>query len=439
MKKYCVIVLCLLCSIAAMAQGTDTLVYHTVEVDPAIVHGTLNVRPIGEVQVGWRVSVTVTPDENYHLGSVTVYKTTEPNVTVELVEEHFVMPDFNVTVTAVFESDLPVIEGEITAPAAICAGGSLELTAPTVQLADSQGWEMSPDENFQHPTAYTDQPLDASYNGWKLRYWASNRTGTVYSNVVGITVNEVKEVTVTGDAMACTMQECEYSVKKEAGVNYTWEVSDASATVTLNNNSVKVCWSTAGTQKVSVLAENPTTGCSTNAELGVKVLSYVNPSDLNAIVAKKHNGKEYILIYPNPKDHYRYQWYKDGQKIAGANGQYYYQEGGLDAGVYKLYLSFNADANGNLFGGAFTADYMVLDVVKLDIYPNPAQMGDNLVVLNEVGNETVVTIYTLDGRMAHRQTVSGTQAVISADLTKGLYMVHLTDGNIEKVQKIVIK
>lgn len=439
MKKYCVIILCLLSSIAAMAQGTDTLVFHTVEVDPTIVHGTLNVRPTGEVQVGWRVSVTATPDENYHLESVTVHKTTEPNVTVELVEEHFVMPDFDVMVTAVFESDLPVIEGEITAPAAICAGGSLELTAPVVQLADSQGWEMAPNDSFQHPTAYTDQPLDASYNGWKLRYWASNRTGTVYSNVVGITVNEVKEVTIAGDAMGCTMQECEYSVRKEVGLNYSWEVSDASATVTVNSNTVKVCWSSAGTQKVSVQAENPTTGCSANAELSVKVQSYVNPSDLNAIVAKKRNGKEYILIYPNPKDQYRYQWYKDGQKIAGANGQYYYQEGGLDAGVYKLYLSFNADANGNLFGGAFTDDYIVWGVTKLDIYPNPAQEGDNLVVVNEAGNEVVVAIYSMEGRLVHRQTVSGTQAVISTDLMKGIYMVHLSNGNSNKIQKIIIK
>ena len=356
MKKYFIFVLLLLGSIAVLAQGIDSLEIHLVMVDPDIVHGTLSVRPVGDVQEGARVRVAATPDPDYELESITVYNIQEPEQIVDFVEDHFVMPDFDVMVTASFVEVVPAIE-----------------------------------------------------------------------------------LTIIGDAMAITMQECEYSVRKENGLTYTWEVSDPLATVQANNNSVKVCWGTAGDQMVTVLAMGPQGGSSSSAEMMVKVQSFVNPSDLNAIVAKKHNGKDYILIYPNPKENYRYQWYKDGQKIAGANGQYYYKEGGLDAGFYKLYLSFNADANGNLFGGAFTDDYMVWGVNKLDICPNPAQEGDDLVVVNETGSELAVTIYSVDGRMVHCQNVSGTQTVIGANLKKGIYLVHFNDGNNDEVQKIVIK
>lgn len=358
MKKIFAFVLLLLGSIAVMAQSNDTLYWHFVEVDPDIVHGTLNVRPTGEVQTGTRVRVSAVPDPNYVLESITVYNIQVPDETVELVDDHFVMPDFDVIVTASFVDALPVIVGDIVAPAAICDGESLSLTPPRVQNATEQGWLLCPDTFFQMAIPYTGQPLEVSYDGWKLCYWASNGTSRVLSNIVGI-----------------------------------------------------------------------------------RVTSFINPSDLNAIVAKKHNGKDYILIYPNPKDTYRYQWYKDGQKIAGANGQYYYPKEGLADGEYQVYLSFNADAQGQLFCGAFSTVYAVRNSKEMfSIYPNPSSISEVVTVNNESEQEAMMSIFGLDGKLLYSQQVSSGMNEISIRLPQGLYFCHFSDasGN-HNVQKLVVQ
>lgn len=440
MKRILAFVLFLLGSIAVMAQGNDTLSWYIVEVDPDIVHGTLNVRPTGEVQTGTRVRVAAIPDPDYTLGSIRVYNIQEPLQTVDVVDDHFVMPSFDVMVTATFVGDLPVILGDIVAPAAICAGESLSLTAPQVENADEQGWMLCQDEAFQATVAYTGQPLDVSYNGWNLCFWASNRSGTVYSNIVSITVQEAKELVLSGDLMACTMQVCDYSVRKENGATYKWEVSDPQAELMVTDNSAKVRWATAGNQIITVVAEF-NAGCSASAEMNVLVQSFVNASDVNAIVAKKHNGKDYILIYPNPKDTYRYQWYKDGQKIAGANGQYYYPKDGLADGEYQVYLSFNADAQGQLFCGAFSAVYAVRNGKEMfSIYPNPSSTSEGVTVNNESEHEAMLSIFGLDGKLLYRQQVSGGMNELSIRLSQGLYFCHFSDesGN-HTVQKLVVQ
>lgn len=440
MKKIFVFVLLLLGSVAVMAQGSDTLNYFKVEVDPDIVHGTLVVRPTGDVQVGTRVSVTATPDPNFALGTITVYHIQDPNHTVELVENHFVMPDFDVMVTATFVGDLPVIEGSIVAPAAICSGDALTLTAPQVQYADNQGWLICPDSFFQMAVDYTGQPLDASYNGWMLCFWASNSSGMVFSNIVSITVQEAKVPVLTGDLMACTMQECEYSVRKESGATYKWEVTDPMAELKESDKGLKVRWATAGHQKITVVADY-NIGCSASAELTVQVQSFVNASDVNAIVAKKHNGKDYILIYPNPKDTYRYQWYKDGQMIAGANGQYYHPQDGLANGEYQVYLSFNADAQGHLICGAFSPVYTVRNEREMfSIWPNPSSASEGVVVTNESEHEAVLSIFGLDGKLLHRQQVGSGTTELGIRLPQGLYFCHFSDESGELlVQKLVVK
>lgn len=440
MKRIFAFVLLLLGSIAVMAQSNDTLDYYNVEVDPNIVHGTLNVRPTGLVQVGARVRVSATPDPNYTLESIMVYNEEEPGLTVEILDDHFVMPDFDVMVTATFVGDLPVILEDLVAPAAICAGESLSLIAPQVQNADEQGWMLCQDDAFQATVNYTGQPLDISFNGWRLIFWASNRSGTVYSNIVSITVQEAKELVLSGDLMACTMQECNYSVKKENGATYKWEVSDPQAELKVTDNSVKVRWATAGNQIVTVEAEF-NAGCSASAEMGVLVQSFVNASDVNAIVAKKHNGKDYILIYPNPKDTYRYQWYKDGEKIEGANGQYYHPKDGLADGQYQVYLSFNADAQGQLFCGAFSAVYTVRNGKEMfSIWPNPSSDSEGVSVTNESQQAAMLSIFGLDGKLLYRQQVGSGTTELGIHLSQGLYFCHFSDesGN-HTVQKLVVQ
>jgi hypothetical protein len=412
--------------------------YHAI-VDPNITHGTVTVSPNGNVNVGTTVTITVHPEAFYELESLRVINMNNASQTVAINNNTFVMPSFDVMVTATFALQPPTITGSIVAPQAICSGNALTLTAPSVANADQQGWQMAPDATFGNVVAYTGQVLDGSYNGWKLRYMASNATGTVYSNVVNITVN-VLEPTLTGDLSICTMQTGTYTAGSVGNATLTWTVSDAAATVTESGKTLKVQWFTAGQQTITLNAYNEETGCSATVIITVNVLSFVNSNDVNKIVAKKHDGRDYILIYPNPKESYKYQWYKDGAAIKDATGQYLYQSGGLDAGAYKVYLSLNADANGNLIGGAFTNEYTVTGAAKLNLCPNPAQENEGVIIMNESGEETLVSIFTLDGRMVHQQTVSGTQATLDVKLSQGMYIVKFIDAQYNETnEKLIIK
>lgn len=386
----------------------------------------------GEYEYQTEVIVTAVPNEGYAFVNWTEY---DDEVSTEASDT--IVVTWDVEWVAHFTL-LPPVVGTVVAPHGICSGESLELTTPEVTNADEQGWEMAPDGQFANVVAYTGQELDASYNGWQLRYYAANNAGIVYSNVVGIVVNTL-EPELTGDAVLCSMLTGTYTALNVGGADLTWTVSDPAATVTEANKIITVVWTTAGEQTVTLLAENSETGCSATVTMAVTVQSFVNESDINDIVAK-NNGNDYILIYPNPKDTYKYQWYKDGQPINGAKGQYYHQENGLDSGVYKVYISFNADADGNLFCGAFTKEYIVAEPVTLGLCPNPAHVNEGIVVMNGNGGELSIDIYSLDGRLLHQQTVSGTQVALNVNLPKGLYLVKLTDQDmVETTQKLIIE
>lgn len=411
---------------------------YTVTIDSHITHGTLVVSPSGEVEVGNVVAITATPDENYELETIQAYKLGDESQQVSLSENTFVMPNYDVFVTATFKEIMtpPVIIGFIETPAVICVGESLELTAPMVINAENEGWEMAANQSFDPVMAYTGQPLDASFDGWKLRYAATNVAGTVYSNVVTVTVKAMDHLGLTGDIALCSGQEGEYTLNATGNFNLNWNLSDAVAVVTETNNGIKVHWETAGEQTVSVDVEDIETGCSVSLSLTVHVQSFVSASDLENIVVKDDaDGTPYILIYPNPKDAYKYQWYKDMEAISGANGQYYYVSGGLADGTYQVYVSLNTDSEGNLICGAFSADCIVSsNKAAFSISPNPACNGEQFVISNHTGKDALMQVYTLDGRLVHRQVVCGEQVTLDNPLPQGFYLIRFdNDGAMYKV------
>ena len=97
--------------------------------------------------------------------------------------------------------NLPTV-GNIMTPEAICADQSLTLQIPESQFTNTQGWQISPTMDFDNPTPYNGEPLESSYNGWFLRYYAANEYSTVYSNVVSITV--WPNYATSFSTMACT-------------------------------------------------------------------------------------------------------------------------------------------------------------------------------------------------------------------------------------------
>jgi len=135
----------------------------------------------------------------------------------------------NTTVCAALSvtvNDKPTLTA-IVAPSAICAGGAFSLSAPTVTdngtTVLSQGWEYSSTSGGTY-SAFTNSNVPYSYNGYYLRYYATNTCGTTYSGAVQITVNSSTSITAQSTS---AQTQCK-------GTNFTAISVTASGTGTLS-------------------------------------------------------------------------------------------------------------------------------------------------------------------------------------------------------------
>ena len=109
----------------------------------------------------------------------------------------------------------PPTVGEIAAPDPICANEAIALQAPETQNATAEGWQLSPNLDFDNPLPYDGGPLGSDFNGWFLRYFATNHLETVYSNAVSILVWPTYETSF--NIMACTQYVWNGSSYEESG------------------------------------------------------------------------------------------------------------------------------------------------------------------------------------------------------------------------------
>ena len=99
-------------------------------------------------------------------------------------------------------TDAPSV-GIIQAPLAINAGGSFNLTQPTIQPNGSpifnQGWQIAATQSGNY-SPFDNNNVPYSYNGYWIRYFADNDCGRGYSNAVQITVYQDDNNIVFADA-----------------------------------------------------------------------------------------------------------------------------------------------------------------------------------------------------------------------------------------------
>lgn len=386
------------------------------------------------------ISILVDAEDDYELSSLSAFMSNDTMQTVAINENFtFEMPAFDVMVKAEFVHKQALVD-DIEAPNPICSGDTLELIEPNYGFhifANNTEWQLSAQQDFNEYVIYEGQPLDAYYNDWWLRFMVSYPWGSSFSNSVSITVNDMEEFFLLGETSICTNQEAEYFITGINNDSISWQVSDPEAQVIIESDRIKVLWASAGQQRVLATVKDLQTNCSIQLDMEVTVRAFIDAESLNGIVQKDN----YILIYPNPEDDYKYQWYKDGIKVEGANQQFYYQEGGLDNGIYKVYISNNKDAENNLICGAFTQEKILngQTPVSLSVYPNPTHVGGTIFIINNDNDEALLTIFAIDGRMLHSQTISSGLTPINISLSQGIYIARLANGKSGKTEKIVIQ
>ncbi len=144
-------------------------------------------------------------------------------------------------------NDAPTVATPAT-PSAICAGGSFNLTTPTIQnngaTITNQGWQIAATQNGQY-NAFNNSNITYSYNGYWLRYFAENDCGETYSTSVQVTVNDIPEVgNITAPAGICAgesfnLTEPQVQWRHTNQGTGSWEIAPTSSgdfTALTNNN-----------------------------------------------------------------------------------------------------------------------------------------------------------------------------------------------------------
>ena len=141
-------------------------------------------------------------------------------------------------------NDAPVISN-VSAPAAICAGGSFALTTPNIQnngaTITNQGWQIQINGNWQ---SLNNNNIPYEYNGCQIRYFAENECGMVYSATAQAAVNDEPLVgNVTAPAGICAGSSFNLTAPQVTWrhINQgtgSWEIQINGTWQPLNNNNI---------------------------------------------------------------------------------------------------------------------------------------------------------------------------------------------------------
>ena len=134
-------------------------------------------------------------------------------------------------------------------PTAICAGGSFNLSTPTIQnngfTITDQGWQIAATQNGTYNT-FNNNNVQYSSNGYWIRYYAVNECGETHSASVQITVNDEPIVgNITAPAGICaggsfnlTAPQVQWRHTNQG--TGSWEIAPTSSGdfTALNNNNI---------------------------------------------------------------------------------------------------------------------------------------------------------------------------------------------------------
>ena len=265
------------------------------------------------------------------------------------------------------------------------------MTTPQIQFASNQGWQISPTLDFSNPIPYNGEPLDSSYNGWYLRYFAANEVGIAYSNAVSIII--WPQHSTSFNITSCTPYSWNGITYSESGI---YEQTFTTAQ---------------GCDSIVIL------------DLTIRASSYVSPIFGETIIHYQTNGQFTYTIDP-VEGCFGYEWsISNGWTINYSPDAPECTVNINSPGTATLKVRVYTECGvveRNLFINHDTMPHIV-------IYPNPTQ-GDFKIGLYGMQGEAAIVIYNLLGQFLGRFSVDtdleGTIVPYSLkEKAAGVYMV----------------
>lgn len=349
----------------------------------------------------------------------------------------------------------PPTVGSIDTPEPICANEILDLQEPETHHATSHGWQLSPTPDFGSPMEYNGEPIGFDHNGWYLRYFASNQSGTVYSNSVCISV--WPSYATSFNITSCTPYVWNGITYSEPG-SYTQTLPsiygcDSVVTLNLTFDSINkrevfltgcdeityngVTYTQSGNYQQIIPA---VTGCDTLIELYLNIghSPYVGQIHGESLIYYQTNGTYTYNIEP-VSGSFGYEWSIDGPWSIDTSPD-----------APECSVNINSPGTAMLKVRVYTECGYIERTLFINhdarpdivIYPNPTK-GEFNIVLYGMQGEAVIVVYDYLGQFIDRFSVDtdleGTIVPYSlAGKAAGVYLINVMN-HYEKVTKKVIK
>ena len=203
-----------------------------------------------------------------------------------------------------------------------------------------------------------------------------------------------------------------------SGLPITYESSNNSIAQIIGNELVFI-----GQGLVNITA----TQIGDGNHLAATPVTLIANNGLKNLIKQKWND---VLIFNNTSNNYKaWQWYKDGQVISGATGQYYNSPQPLN-GTYHVVAT---DLNGNQLEVCPVSIMLNKKSGGITLNPNPVAPGSTF---NLIANYTTtelqgaqVIITDLTGKLINQITNIQPTTVLQAPNTTAVYMVNLILSN----------
>lgn len=190
----------------------------------------------------------------------------------------------------------------------------------------------------------------------------------------------------------------------------------------------------AGETKLTIVATDVRNG-STTQEITVVVESCVNPDGL---IVQKWND---ALVVNNVEGKYiAYQWYKNGNPVAGETKQYFGEKDGeldFDAQYFVQLTTANGET---ILTCPMTPERKD---ISLKAYPNPVKAGQpvrleaNLPDLNT--NPLTIQVISVSGRVTKTLTSKEVENMIEMPYESGSYFIRVTSNQVTKTFSIIVQ
>lgn len=245
----------------------------------------------------------------------------------------------------------------------------------------------------------------------------------IYSNVV---VPPVADFTGLPTSI-CAGETVTFTNASTGATTYSWTLSGGTPSTSSSANPT-VTYNTAGTYNVTLVATN-SAGSDTEVKTSYIVVNPLPPTPTIGIAGS--------VLTATPSTGYTYQWFLNGTPITGATSSSYTV---TSAGTYTVEIT---DTNGcsSLSSGFVFTSVGEVGSSQLDFSVMPNPNDGNFDVVVNVKEEGRLLVHNALGELILEEPVRGNGQNIrfSQNLSKGVYVITLTEGNQSLRKKIIVK